>query len=95
MKTLISRQWLHGILQSRCPQDGISERDERPEKREERHRTARATAARPRGWPFARKCKYLQSYWTYPNNPNINTEHLSRTTIFQKSERRDAETSEI
>ncbi|KIO11044.1 hypothetical protein M404DRAFT_994712 [Pisolithus tinctorius Marx 270] len=32
-----------------CPQEGLSERDERPEKREEWHRTVRATAAGPRG----------------------------------------------
>ncbi|KIO03824.1 hypothetical protein M404DRAFT_607152 [Pisolithus tinctorius Marx 270] len=44
-KMLISRQRLRGILQSRCPQEGFSERDERPEKREERRRTAQATAA--------------------------------------------------
>ncbi|KIN96455.1 hypothetical protein M404DRAFT_1006785 [Pisolithus tinctorius Marx 270] len=40
MKMLISRQRLRGILQSRFPQEGLSERDERPEKREERRRTA-------------------------------------------------------
>ncbi|KIO04832.1 hypothetical protein M404DRAFT_1000368 [Pisolithus tinctorius Marx 270] len=46
-------------------------------------------------WAFAQKCKYLWSYWTNLNNPDINMEHSSWTTIFQKSERHDAETSKI
>ncbi|KIO10667.1 hypothetical protein M404DRAFT_995150 [Pisolithus tinctorius Marx 270] len=37
--------------------EGLSERDERPEKREERRRTVRATAARPRVVPACQKAR--------------------------------------
>ncbi|KAI5985685.1 hypothetical protein F5J12DRAFT_787357 [Pisolithus orientalis] len=44
-KTPISQQRLRGILQSRCPQEGFGERNERPEKREERCGTAELTSS--------------------------------------------------